>query len=73
MQEILTAPNTPRKFRHTNGEISKVWPEAAGLGIRRVRIANLPPEIPDRTVRMGLGRYGVVREVQEENWSRANR
>jgi hypothetical protein len=22
---------------------------------------------------MGLGRYGVVRKVQEENWSRANR
>jgi hypothetical protein len=61
-------------LRHSNGVISKVRIEAAGLGIRRVRIANLPPpEISDRAIEMGLSRYGEVKEVQEETWSRAYR
>jgi len=34
--------------------------------MRRVRIANLPPEVPDSAIRMVLGRYGEVKEVQEE-------
>ena len=71
MQEILTATNGHGEFRRTNGEISKVRVEAAGIGMRRVRIANLPPEVPDRIIRMGLGNYWKVKEVQDENWSRA--
>jgi hypothetical protein len=31
--------------KHPNGEISKVQVDMAGLGTKRVRIANLPPEI----------------------------
>jgi hypothetical protein len=57
----LMSTNGQGKFRHTNGVISQFRIEAAGLGIRRVRIANLPPEVPDRAVRMGLNRYGDVR------------
>jgi hypothetical protein len=72
-QEILRSSKGQGEFRHTNGEISRVLREAAGSGLRRVRIANLPPEVPDRAIRMALGRYGEVKGVQGENWSRAYR
>jgi len=45
-QEILTSTNGHGEFRHKNGEISKVQIEAAGLGMRRARIANLPQKCP---------------------------
>jgi hypothetical protein len=43
IQETLMSTNGQGELRHSNGVISKVGIEAAGLGIRRVRIANLPP------------------------------
>jgi hypothetical protein len=43
MQETLLSTNGQGEFRHSNGVISKVRIETARLGIRRVRIANLPP------------------------------
>jgi len=73
MYDILRTTNGQGEFRHANGEISKVRIEEAGLGIRRVRLTNIPPEIPDRTIKVGLNRYGEVKEVKEENWSRAYR
>jgi len=72
IQETLST-NGHGEFRHAKGVIWKVRIEAAGLGIRRIGIANLPPEIPDRTVRMGLNRYGEVKEFLEENWYPAYR
>ena len=71
-QQILTSTNGHGEFRHTKGEISKVRIEAAGLGMRSVKIANLPPEVSDKAIRMVLGRYEQVKEVQE-NWSRSYR
>jgi hypothetical protein len=47
--------------------------ELAGLGIRRVRIANLPPEIKDNVIRDVMAKYGDVREITEEYWSRIYR
>ena len=31
------------------------------------------PEISDRAIKMGLSRYGEIKEIQEETWSRAYR
>ena len=73
MQETIMSTNGHGEFRHTNGVISQIRIEAAGLRIERVKVTKLPPEVPDRVVRMGLSRYGEVKEVLEENWSRAYR
>jgi hypothetical protein len=51
MQETLMSTNGQGELRHSNGVISKVRIEAAGLGIRRVRIANLPPPPHPRNFR----------------------
>jgi hypothetical protein len=56
-----------------NGEFSKVRIEAVGLGMTRVKVANLPPEVADGTLKMALGTYGDVREIQAETWSNAYR
>jgi hypothetical protein len=43
LQEVLHLTKGQVEYRHTNGEISIVRLEPAGLGVRKVRIANLPP------------------------------
>jgi len=52
-----------------NGVISKVRIEAVGLGLRKVRIANLPPEVSDRNIRMALRQFGEIRDIQSDTWS----
>jgi hypothetical protein len=71
MQAILTATKGQGDFRHDNGEISEVRIEAVRLGMQRVRVANLPPEVADRTLKMALGAYGEIRDIQAEIWSNA--
>jgi len=72
-QSILQTTKSQLVFRHDNGELSKVQLELAGMGIRRMRIANLPPEVSDRIIREKLSTYGDVTEISEETWSKAYR
>ena len=73
MQSILPDTNGQMEFRHDNGELSLVKIEPAGMGVRRTRVANLPPEVPDRTIREMLAKYGRVKDINEEAWSRVIR
>jgi hypothetical protein len=43
------------------------------MGLRRVRVANLPPEVPDRVLRDKMSKYGEVKDISEEHWSRMYR
>ena len=70
---VLRATNGQSEFRHDNGEISHVQIELAGMGKRRIRIANLPPEVSDGSIRATLAKYGNVNEIHEESWSRKYR
>jgi hypothetical protein len=71
--DVLHLTGGEVEYRHTNGKISIVHQETAGLGMRKVRIANLPPEVPDAVIRTVLSIYGEVQGVQAETWSRAYR
>jgi hypothetical protein len=73
MQEVLRSTKGQAEYRHTSGEISKVRIESVGLGMRKVRIACLPPEVHQTTLRMALGKFGEVRDIQGETWSSAYR
>jgi hypothetical protein len=44
-----------------------------GMGLKKVRIANLPPEVPDGTVRDTLAQYGEVRAITEDQWTKGYR
>jgi hypothetical protein len=56
-----------QEFRHDNGELSIVHIDLAGMDVRRIGLANLPPEVPDRMIRDALSQYGEVTEVQEDS------
>jgi hypothetical protein len=60
------------EYKHENEEIYHVTIEMAGMGTKRVRLANLPLETPDEAVRLAFSTYGEIKEIQER-WSRAYR
>jgi hypothetical protein len=59
--------------KHRNGEITKVAISIAGMGNKWIRIANLPPEVPENVLKAALVPYGTVMDTCEEKWSRAYR
>jgi hypothetical protein len=63
MQELLSSTTAQAEYQHTNGVIPKVRIEAVGLDLRKVRIANLPPEVFDRNIRMALRQFGEIRVI----------
>jgi hypothetical protein len=73
IRDTLQKTNGQLDYKHDNGEISMVQIERAGLGVKRVRVANLQPEVPVRLLREAMSPYGEVRSVTEETWSKAYR
>jgi hypothetical protein len=54
------------EYRHTNGVISKFRIEAVELCLRKVYIANFPPEVAERFIRMALRKYGDIHDIQSD-------
>jgi len=50
MHRLLQDTAGTLEFKHDTGELSQVIISIVGMGIRKVRIANLPPEVPDRKI-----------------------
>lgn len=69
MQSVLQDCNGQLEFRHDNGELSQVTIELAGMGIKKIRIASLPPEVTENTIRDSLTKYGEVKNIREELWT----
>ena len=66
MQIALRSMKGQLESRQETVEVSFVRVEIAGMGLRRVRVANSPPEVPDRVLRDTMSKYGDVKEVTEE-------
>jgi len=73
MQEVIRTKQGQLKFHHENGELSLVQVDITGMGLWRVRIANLPPEVPNGTLRETMSKYCTVQGIPEESWSKAYR
>jgi hypothetical protein len=73
LYSVLTETKEQLEFKHDNGELSQVTTELARMGMRKIRIANLPPEVNDRMIKDILVKYGEVREIKEEQWARTYR
>jgi hypothetical protein len=67
----LTAIQGQEDFTHENGEIPKVRIETVGLGMRRAKVANLPLEVEDKTLKLTLGAFGEIRDIRPEIWPNA--
>jgi len=70
MQTVLLSTKRQMEYRHDDGEVSIVRIDKAGIGMRRFRVANLTPEDPDRVLRDTMSKYGYVKDISEELWSR---
>jgi hypothetical protein len=66
MYNVLQGTRGQAECRHDNGEISQVKIQLAGMGTRRIKIANLPPEVPECVTRTTLTQYGEVKKITEE-------
>jgi len=71
IQNILQTTNGSAEYSHTTGEISIVRLEVAGMGMRRIRIANLSPEVTERPIRAALASYVETVSIQDEIWPKA--
>jgi len=56
-------------YRHDNGVISTVRIEIAGMGTRKIRIADLPTEVTDQAISRVLTSYGELLDIRHEMWS----
>jgi hypothetical protein len=46
--DLLHATKGQSEYKHNTGEITIVTISMAGMGNKRVRIANLPPDVPEK-------------------------
>jgi hypothetical protein len=53
-----TNGNVP--YVHTDGTILLVLIDHASMGFSTVQIANLPPELPNDTIKLALGQCGTI-------------
>jgi len=71
LQNILQSTNGSAEYRHVTGEISVVRLQVADMGMRRIPIANLPPEVTERSIRAALASCGEIVSIQDEIWPKA--
>ena len=68
-KEIIQTTEGNVTYKHDNGEMSIIRLELAGMETRRIRMADLPPEVPDNSISRALAQYGEVLNIQHETWS----
>jgi hypothetical protein len=51
-------------YEHNNGTRSRVKLYQAGLGVRKIRIANLSPELSEEKIKYFLSGCGLVMDVK---------
>jgi len=73
MLDVINDTKVQQEYMHDNGELSQVTIEIAEMGMRKIRIANLPPEVSDCMLKANLAKYGEVHAITEEQWIRAYR
>jgi len=73
MISIINDTRGHGEYKHHTGEIFPVEIAVAGMGHKKIRVANLPPEILDDTVRDAFAPFGQVLNVQNEIWARTYR
>jgi hypothetical protein len=73
MNQMLQETEGHLEYKHDNGEISQVQIEIAGMGTKKLRVANLPPEVKDSEITAHITKYGEVSRITDETWASACR
>jgi len=61
------------EWKYPNGELSIVNIDMAGMGTKRIRVANLPPEVPNHIHLKSLPLFGKVLNIHAEMWVKISR
>ena len=61
------------EYHHKRGELSTVIVEESGMGVRKFRIANFPPETLEPTLRDAMSKFGDIKSTWEELWPKVYR
>jgi hypothetical protein len=73
VEKLLLRTKGESIYEYDSGERYKVIINQAGLGRRNVRVANLPPEMPEEIIRQHLRKYGQITTIKEEKWANTYR
>jgi hypothetical protein len=68
-ENILSQTQGQVSYTYPHGERYPVTIEMAGLGQKKLRVANLPPEIANEYLRTALSPYGHITDIQNEKWA----
>jgi hypothetical protein len=68
VQAVINVTGGEIDYTYPTGQISTVT-LVAGLGTKRIRVANLPPEVPRDELRAALTPYEKTVNIQTEKWS----
>jgi hypothetical protein len=66
VQALLRDTAGQAEYKHPTGEMSIVQIALAGLGTKRIRVANLPPEASNESLKAALAPYGKIMNIQNE-------
>jgi len=66
VKEVLQDSHGQLEYMHDNGEISQVCIELAGMGIKEIRIAGLPPEVKEHKLKECLATHGVIKSIRDK-------
>jgi len=61
------------EYKYPTGDMSIVHIALAGNGTKRIRVANLPSEASNDTLKAALAPYGKIMDIQNERWSKVYR
>jgi hypothetical protein len=64
---LLHATAGQAECKHHTGEITQVAISEAGMGFKRIRFANLPPEVKEEILKTALAPYGKVIDIGKKN------
>jgi hypothetical protein len=70
---VLRHTGGQAEYKYPTGQLSIVSISMSGMGSKRIRVASLPPEVPNETLLATLAAFGKVLDIQAELWSKAFR
>jgi hypothetical protein len=61
------------EYKCPNGEITPVSITHADLGKKRIRVANLAPDVANGSLQNALAPCGTIQDIQNEKWAKVYR
>jgi hypothetical protein len=70
VQAVLLVTGGQTQYKYPTGKLATVTLDIAGLGTKRLRMANLPPETTQEEIRSSLAPYGNIIKIETEQRSK---